>query len=378
MRPTLLLLTLAGVLAGCEASILAAPTPVGHTLAVESEPSAEAADHPIEVEPAEEETAPDEDAAQAAWKAAEVRLLAVSARREKLAVPLKTFADTIDDWRHIGTMYNEVGVPQARCFAMGVLLGMEGLVAHLDDEGSPDLHTKTNENAHEVRVLALTHLNFAGVLEGHVGQDREELVLEWNLDCPGKHKIPVTARLQQTGTSSFYKIMNEGRVLMVLGDIEAGFADKVIAALQANPTVKTVSLGSGGGLVVEAMRAGEYIRLHGYDTVLWNGCFSACPLVFMAGNNREIWSPYPELGFHQVSRSDGSAVSLDDPVYGGITRYLVRMGIDHRLVLLNMWDSPPNEMTRIAGHDTGLCDAKVVTWIQRRCHNDSHVFPDGF
>lgn len=378
MRSTILTLALVGLLASCEASQPQAPTPpLEPAVQVEADAVEAPAESPPEPNTFDEE-APVEDPAQAAWKAAEAQLRAVIARHEELALPLQAFADSIDDWRHIGTMYNEIGVPEARCFAKGVLLGMEGLVAHLDDDGNPDLHTRTSENAHEVRVLALTHLNFAGVIEGHLGQDRDELVLEWNLDCPGKHGIPETARLEQTGTVSFYKIMNEGRVLMVLGDIEAGFADKVISALQANPTVKTVSLGSGGGFVMEAMRAGEYIRLHGYDTVLWNGCFSACPLVFMAGNNREIWSPYPELGFHQVSRSDGSAVSLDDPVYGGITRYLVRMGIDHRLVLLNMWDSPPNEMTRIAGHDTGLCDAKVVTWIQRRCHNDSHVFPDGF
>lgn len=303
---------------------------------------------------------------------AEAKLLDIATRREQLTKSLREFAETIDDWGFIGTAFNEIGIPQARCFAMGTLLGMEEAVAHLNDEGEPDLETMTHDNAHEVRVLALQHSNFGGVLEAFVGYDPDQLILEWNLDCSGKMGIPA-GLLSQDGINSFYEVRSDGKMLRVLGDIEEGFADKVIGALQEHPTVEVVSLGSGGGYVMEALKAGEYIRNNGYDTVLWNGCYSACPLVFMAGNRREIWSPYPELGFHQVSDASGRALPFDSPVYRLIVLYLVRMGVEPQPVLGNMFDAAPHEMARIAGHDTGLCDANVATWIQRRCSSHDYV-----
>ncbi len=51
-------------------------------------------------------------------------------------------------------------------------------------------------------------------------------------------------------------------------------------------------LGSGGGYIDEAMKAGAYIRRKGLDTTLYNNCDSACPLVVMAGVERLNWSPY--------------------------------------------------------------------------------------
>lgn len=366
MRQALVLLLLG--LTACDSGTHELPAPV-------VEPAVEAA-APEPIEPAQPVAEPElvetppaatEEIDDTVTKAAEAKLLAVSARRDALAKPLLAFANTIDDNHHVGTFYNEIAVPKARCYAMGNLLGMGGLVDHLDDEGSPDMETRSMENAHALRIQALAHMNFGGVVKAHVGHDRDELVLEWNLDCPGKHGIPGGASLAQTGIASFYKVENDGHVLKVLGDIEEGFADKVIEALKANPSVKTVSLGSSGGYVFEAMRAGLYIRENGYDTVLWNGCYSACPLVFMAGIQRQIWSPYPELGFHQVSRGDGQSVSLRDPIYKTISQYMARMDIDPRPVILNMWKSEPHEMTRIAGDDDELCEANITTWIQRGC-----------
>lgn len=308
---------------------------------------------------------------------AEAKLLEVSARHEALIEPLRAVANRIDDVLGIGTMFNEIGVSEARCYAMGTILGLDGLVAHLDYLGDPDLETMSGENAHALRVQALRHANFAGITAGHVGVDRDEVAVKWNLDCPGRLGIPATASVEHTGTSSFYNIRNDGRTLMILGDIEQGFADKVIAALKANPSVEAVSLGSGGGYVLEAMRAGQYLRNKGYDTVLWNSCYSACPLVFMAGNLREIWSPYPDLGFHQVYDSNGLALSVSDPIYTSIELYLHRMGVEPRVIIEAMKSAPPNRMTLISGADPDLCKFNVATWVHRFCHSDSHVFRNG-
>lgn len=369
------IITLAAVL--CLAGCMEGTGP-GPTTAPIAEPAVDVAplEASPEVEPVEEPEAPaevEETPAEPSASDAEAKLLAVAKRRNELAATLRAFANTVDDAHDVGTIYANYGVPEARCYAMGLLLDIPGAVEHLNDEGSPDLETKTWENAYEVRALALKHSNFADVLEAHVGHDPDQLVLEWNLDCPGKMGIAASARLAQDGIASFYELKNDGKVLMVLGDIEAGFADKVVAALEANPSVKTVSLGSGGGYVMEAMKAGEYIRRNGYDTVLWSGCYSACPLVFMAGKQREIWSPYPDLGFHQISRADGRAVALNDPIYQLIVSYLVRMDIEPRMVLSNMLAAPPHDMSIISGADPDLCDANVATWSQRMCFGKSYA-----
>lgn len=372
MRHSLLLAAVL-CLVGCLEEPASTPYPVAPEttsggLPEEAPPEAEAAEDP-EAAAAE----PVEEAGQEDLSPAETRLLAVSAYREKLAEQLQAVANSINDFVHIGTAVNEIGVPEARCFAMGTMLGMDDVVAHLNDEGTPDLQTRSEENAHELRVLALMHLNFAGVAAGHVGKDLSQVVLEWNLDCPGKLGIPAAAAIGQSGIASFYEIRDQGRMLRVLGDIEAGFADKVIEALESNPGVETVSLGSGGGFVMEAIKAGTYIRRHGYDTVLWNGCYSACPLVFMGGNQRKIWSPYPELGFHQVALPTGDAVRFNDPIYRVIGQYLTSMDVSAELVLQTMWAAPPHDMFVIPGWDDDLCDVNVATWIQRICNSESFV-----
>lgn len=288
-------------------------------------------------------------------------------RRNELYEYLWSVARTIDDNNHVGTMYNEIGIPEARCFAAGTLLGLDTTVRHLDVEEEPDLVSNTLENGHALRVIGLTHGNSSGVAKAILDLERDEIVLIWNLDCVGFHEIPKSAYIVQEGKSSFYEVRNEGQVLMVRGDIEPGYADKIIEALEANPSVKVVGLGSGGGLVKEALRAGLYIRQNGYDTVLWNNCYSACPLVFMAGNQRQIWSPYPYLGFHQIYGQDGVAISFDDPAYRAVAQYLVRMNIEPRYVLSKMWSAPPHDMTNVFGYEPELCDANITTWIQRGC-----------
>ena len=210
--------------------------------------------------------------------------------------------------------------------------------------------------------------NFASVAQRVLDMPHDERVITWNLDCAGQLGLP-KAYIKQEGQSSFYVVTNEGHALKVLGDIEAGFAQKVEDAIEANPTVEVVMLGSGGGYIDEAMKAGAYIRRKGLDTTLYNNCYSACPLVFMAGVERLNWSPYPKLGFHQIYTPDGQAVPLDSQPYRLVFGYLTRMGIEPRYVLQKMWSAPPSGMTNVDGQDEDLCQANITTWIQRGCSN---------
>ena len=115
------------------------------------------------------------------------------------------------------------------------------------------------------------------------------------------------------------------------------------------------------------MEAGTYIRAKGLETTLFNNCYSACPLVFMAGIQRTNWSPYSELGFHQIYTPDGNPVPFDSPVYRHIFTYLVGMGIEPRYVLQKMWSAPPQGMTNVDGYSDELCEANITTWVQRGC-----------
>lgn len=93
------------------------------------------------------------------------------------------------------------------------------------------------------------------------------------------------------------------------------------AALDANPRVREVQLGSTGGSVHDALEAGRLIRARGLRTVLYTHCDSACLLVFLGGVERIAWASPARFGFHQFSvrgatlpldyRRDGRRVATD-------------------------------------------------------------------
>ena len=284
---------------------------------------------------------------------------------EQLAEKYRLFADSVDSAFHIGTYFNELHIKEHSCYALGRLLGHADEVASLRASEKADLVSRTPDNALQLRMSATSLENFVGVTQDILEMSPSKRVLAWNLDCVGKYGI--ARNESQVGVKTFYEIESEGHVLRVLGDIEAGFSDRVIEAIDANPDVKVVALGSRGGLVTEALRAGRYIRARGLDTTLWNDCYSACPLVFLSGVNRVVSSPFPTFGFHQVSQKSGLAVSLDDPVYATISEYVNSMGVDSRYVLRSMWAAPPTGMKEVIGNNGALCKSQVATSTQRGC-----------
>lgn len=301
----------------------------------------------------------------------EARLRARLPKLEALAAENRRVALTVDDETWIGTIYNEIHSNEHACFILGGLLDRveEARPAQIDFE--PDYTLLTPDNANDLRIMSNSIDNFIGNAEGILEKSRDERVLQWNLDCVGQHGISKAASIAQDGKATFYTVKNDGRVLQVMGDIEQGFAQKIIDAIEANPNVQSVALGSGGGYVYEAIKAGAYIRSKGLETVLWNNCYSACPLVFMGGIQRENWSPYPVLGFHQVYSQTGEAAPLDDQIYKDIYQYLLAMGIEPRYVIQKMWSAPPTGMAIVERGDEAPCTANVFTWVQRGCTGPS-------
>jgi len=50
-------------------------------------------------------------------------------------------------------------------------------------------------------------------------------------------------------------------------------------------------------------------------TLFADGC-SACPLIFLGGVECTIWSPYPRLGFHQVSGGSERGMAMSVRSFG--------------------------------------------------------------
>lgn len=293
-----------------------------------------------------------------------VKIKAEIADMERNAKALWAHATTIDDWNHIGTMYNEVDSAKHFCYVLGRFLGYPDLVNGLRPNYKPDFSLKTHENGHELRVISTSMTNYASAARQVLTSSESERITAWNLDCPGRHGIP-KVYADQNGQKPLFKIEDDGTILRVLGDIEGDFSTKLNEALQKNPKVRVVALGSGGGSVTEALRAGLSIRTRGLETTLWNSCYSACPLVLLGGVRRTVMSPYYELGFHQISLN-GRAIPLDSDTYRAIYDYANRMGVDGVFVVESMWAAPPESM-KVFTTEEVLCETKVMTWIQRAC-----------
>lgn len=270
-------------------------------------------------------------------------------------------ADRIDKEVWIGTMYNEIDVPEHTCYSLGMLLGYETVVRHLrfDRKWSA---ARTPDEAHTLRVKAQSLANFVSVVNASLKESREKRAIAWNLDCSGKYGF----FHQVKGDQTFYEVVNGGRGIKILGAIEPGFTAKLTATLAATPKATFVALGSGGGSVAEAIASGRLIRSKGLKTTIWNNCYSACPLVFLGGVERHVHSPYPSLGFHQISTSAG-VITKNSPVYARVADYIREMGTDEQFVINSMLRAAPQQMYMVNGADPQLCRSRTATWIQRTC-----------
>lgn len=256
----------------------------------------------------------------------------------------------------VGSAANELHGPEHQCLVLAMLLGID-IVADPFVQKYPNPAASTDGETLRFAAHSLSNLHFTIERLLPMGEDRWKH--DWNLGCAGREELTETAYIDPS-TSAFYDV--EGMTLRILGDVEEGFAQRVLDALNANPEIETVALGSGGGYVYEALAAGEVIRNLGLTTRLYNDCMSACTLVFIAGVNREIWSPYPSLGFHMAS-VDGVEVHPGDSVYQDIRQYTDWMGISGIRVVGLMMKAGASDMHFPSLGE--LSEMGAVTWCQR-------------
>ena len=104
----------------------------------------------------------------------------------------------------------------------------------------------------------------------------------------------------------------DGETIYLVGEIRGDTFLRFDALLLSAPKVKTVSLASVGGLVLEARLVAALVRKHQLSTYVEFYCASACTQIFAAGRERVLGKD-AKLGFHQgVSiGSDGKTGTSD-------------------------------------------------------------------
>lgn len=262
----------------------------------------------------------------------------------------------------VGVVGLTADVEKHRCAILGRMLGRVEVIAELERFDYPPL--SQDPDPFQAVEIGVSLDNWVWQAKTALEQSEAERINTWNLDCVGT-LVPATEGIVSERPEAV--VSDDGHTLTIYGNIDAGFFERFMAALNAAPTVKEISLGSGGGSVKDALLAGQEIRARGLDTVLFGNCYSACPLVFVGGVNRTLWANVRnDFGFHRLATRDGTALPDDHAIYGLIGDYLSEMGVDAPTYIGWMQSADPSAMYSPEPWD--LCEPGVTTFVQRICN----------
>jgi hypothetical protein len=247
------------------------------------------------------------------------------------------------------------------CAILGRMLGLTQEIQQIETFDYPELNSTSDPSA--MLEFSLTLENWVYAARDSVAMDEITRRKTWNLECVGRLGIPKSAFVENSEPNATFR--KDGTTVFVYGDIDFGFFERFASFLEANPGVKKVSLGSGGGSVRDAMLTGHAIRKLGLSTTIHGNCFSACPIVFVGGVERTLFASPNRLGFHQVATGNGRAVPFGDPTYDAIADYFLEMGVDPNTVISWMQSAAPDGM--FEPDVSALCDPNVATFVQRIC-----------
>lgn len=257
---------------------------------------------------------------------------------------------------YYGTMHHPTDWKMHMCAILGRRLGFAEHIGHLEPP-QPSLSSPPE-------ILAVNYVslnNWVAAAQKFAGMSQHQRATHWNLECVGNMGTPNSLWVD-VPTEVFFEARDS--TLYVYGDIVPGFSSRLAQALVDNPSVTQIGLGSGGGMVIEAIRAGQMLRDGGYDTVLIGECYSACPLAFLGGVNRSVFRHSVganRFGFHQIS-ANGIAIPNNDSVYAVVYDYVMRMGGNAEMILLAMQSYRPAEMGYF---DIKIeCPMRIATWYQ--------------
>lgn len=303
-------------------------------------------------------------AAAQSW---EQRIAAARAEAERFAAYGEAHGWTS---QMIGTFTRQADIAQMRCTILAELIGIGDISEHIEFYGpGPDDHMELpgpgvipdDGMLQELLTYAWNRGLWASMAEQVLPSTADQRAETWELQCNGQHGIPEGLLAPRWDTHASFRV--DGGALYVLGDIVPGFYAEFAKVLAEND-IGLVMLGSRGGSVQDAMQAGGLIRQKELGVQLFGDCESACPLIYIAGNEPRIQNlPMHRLGFHQISVG-GAAIPLDHEIYEVVAAYIDAMGVDSDYILTAMQDTPPQNMWHPPFQ--WLCDANVG-WFYGNC-----------
>ena len=288
-------------------------------------------------------------------------------RYQELGAQYDDYARSIGFDGHLGTMYIGYWYGQHLCGVLGELVGASEQSQHLYNVAIPPMESLGS--GHEAALIDNSLGNWVSAAEHALELEPVARINTWNLDCLGMFEIPRTAAIRSPSPNAEIEVTTPPHgayslgelALVVYGDIDSGIYDRFVEAIDANPEVTIISLGSAGGSVLDALLIGSEIRRRGLSTRIHGNCYSACPLVFFGGEHRSMFRSVYRLGFHQI-HVDGTPIPFDDRSYDIVSQYLQNMGVDWNIVVNWMLTASPYEMH--IPEVSEWCEARVATWIQ--------------
>ncbi|HUO23278.1 MAG TPA: hypothetical protein VMU59_12240 [Caulobacteraceae bacterium] len=159
--------------------------------------------------------------------------------------------------------------------------------------------------------------------------------------------------------------------ISISGDIVNGDAEKfnALAATNANAIV---FLDSAGGQIVPAMEIGKTIKLREYPTIVYKGstCASACALIWLAGNDRVIYTG-ARVGFHASYQDVGGKLIEVGTGNALVGHYLSQLGFDERAVIF-VTSAAPSDISWLSEESETASDISF-----RRLTADEPTEPSG-
>ena len=187
------------------------------------------------------------------------------------------------------------------------------------------------------------------------------LVMACALATPGQLELSTweylswaTKVVRDTGKHIQILTDTERATMMIRGGFFMGTTRRVRDALQEAPWVRLVEFDSPGGLAVEGLALSALLEAHGVDTLVVNGCHSACITAYAAGNRRFLGAK-AKLGLHSAGGASLEQTRKLDVLHG---RILERRGVAKWLIDAE-WETPINDLL-LPGPNTLLASGLVT------------------
>lgn len=118
---------------------------------------------------------------------------------------------------------------------------------------------------------------------------------------------------EQLYTDYQVALIDNGTLIHLKGEMGFGISKQVKQLLKHNPGIRGIILDSPGGRIYEGRELSKLILVNSLNTYSSEGCYSACALAFISGNERYL-AEGANLAFHQyhsVLKALGDEMDMD-------------------------------------------------------------------